>query len=102
MRMQQNQSSLLFHIPTNDNLNSTLWVQTSVEYQTLARQAYKLAEIQLKAALKDRKWTASLEQTEKFANLQPAVILDVDETVLDNSPYQARLVKNDDSFNPTT
>jgi acid phosphatase len=89
-------------IPTNDNLNATLWVQTSTEYRTMTRQAYKLAEIQLKAALKDRKWTASLEQTEKFSKLVPAVILDVDETVLDNSPYQARLIKNDDSFNPTT
>jgi len=89
-------------IPSNDNLNGTLWVQTSVEYQSLSRQAFKLASIQLKAALKDRKRTASLEQTEKFSNLPPAVILDVDETVLDNSPYQARLVKSGGSFNPET
>ncbi len=89
-------------IPSHDNLNGTLWVQTSVEYQTLARQAYKLAQVQLKRGLKNRSWTASLEQTENFNNLPPAVILDVDETILDNSPYQARLVKKNTSFNPKT
>jgi acid phosphatase len=34
--------------------------------------------------------------------LKPAVVLDIDETVLDNSPYQARLVRSHGSFNETS
>jgi acid phosphatase len=55
----------------------------------------------LDRALRDRAWTAATEQVnQKFRNLPPAVIMDVDETVLDNSPMQARLVidhKQDDN-----
>ncbi|NBB80297.1 MAG: hypothetical protein GVY36_12785 [Verrucomicrobia bacterium] len=32
----------------------------------------------------------------------PAIIVDIDETVLDNSPYQARLIQTGDSFDPKT
>lgn len=86
----------------NDGLNATLWVQTSAEYDMLARQSWFLAERQLEVALKDKKWSAATEQGEKFAKLPPAVIVDVDETVLDNSRYQARLAKNGTSFAPDT
>ncbi len=90
-------------IPAHNNLHSTLWVQTAAEYDALTRQAYAAAQVSLLAGLKDRKWTAApVEQTEKFSNLPPAVILDIDETVLDNSPYQARLVAEGGSFNPDT
>ncbi|MEN9478431.1 MAG: hypothetical protein RLZZ300_2572, partial [Pseudomonadota bacterium] len=34
--------------------------------------------------------------------LPPAVVMDVDETVLDNSPYQARLVRDGASYEDTT
>jgi acid phosphatase len=44
-------------------------------------------------ALADPDWTAALEQTGDVSALPPAVILDVDETVLDNSAYAARLLK---------
>ena len=39
-------------------------------------------------ALKEKKWTAAIEQTGEYKKLPPAVVLDVDETVLDNSPKQ--------------
>jgi 5'-nucleotidase (lipoprotein e(P4) family) len=42
--------------------------------------------------LNNRHWTAALEQTRSFENLPPAVILDLDETVLDNSVFESRLV----------
>lgn len=84
----------------NDGLNATLWVQTSAEYEMLARQSWLTAERQLERALKDKKWSAATEQGEKFNRLKPAVIVDVDETVLDNSPYQARLVRDNASFAP--
>jgi acid phosphatase len=70
-----------------------LWTQTSVEYRATALQSYRIAKEMLDQALDDPTWTAALEQTGDFADLPPAVILDVDETVLDNSFYEARLIE---------
>jgi 5'-nucleotidase (lipoprotein e(P4) family) len=75
-----------------ENLNSVLWVQTSGEYEAIARQSYVLAGQMLERALADPGWTAALEQGASYRDLPPAVILDVDETVLNNSAYQAGLV----------
>jgi 5'-nucleotidase (lipoprotein e(P4) family) len=83
---------------TNDNLNAVVWVQTSVEYEASARQAYQAATRQLDAALAAPRWTAALEQTADPSALPPAVILDIDETVLDNSYYQARLIRDGGTF----
>jgi len=85
-----------------EGLNATLWVQTAVEYRASALQAYELAGRMLEPALEDSSWTAALEQTGDYAALPPAVVLDVDETVLDNSPYQARLILDRDVFGPRT
>jgi len=84
-------SSLSGHIP--EKLNSILWVQSSTEYQMAATQSYLLARVMLDKGLEDNNWTAAVEQSEDYSHLPPAVILDVDETVLDNSAYQARLEK---------
>jgi acid phosphatase len=78
-----------------EGLNATLWVQRAAEAKFAARQAYRLATRQLDAALRDKKWSAAIEQTGAFRKLPPAIILDIDETVLDNSAYQARLVRDD-------
>jgi acid phosphatase len=53
------------------------------------------------AALADPTWDAlpAGDRAAPAAGLPPAVIVDVDETVLDNSPYQARLVRSGGSFN---
>lgn len=85
---------------TNENLNSVLWTQTSAEYAATAIQAYQGATVMLDRALADSTWTAALEQLEQgdYHDLPPAVILDVDETVLDNSIYQARLVQHGAEF----
>lgn len=80
-------------------LQGTLWMQTSPEYQMVTREIYSLARMKLDAALKDSAWTAATEQTGNFSGLPPAVILDVDETVLDNSGFEARLVKNNSYYN---
>lgn len=79
-------------------------MQTAVEYEATTLQAYRLAERQLDAALGDPKWSAAIEQTGDVSRLPPAVVLDVDETVLDNSLFQARGVRDntvysDDSWN---
>lgn len=79
-----------------DALNATAWVQTSAEYRACALQAWRSARLALERALKDRRWTAALEQTGDARRLPPAVIVDIDETVLDNSPGQARFLLEGD------
>ena len=46
--------------------------------------------------------TRRLIQTGSYLNLPPAVIIDLDETAIDNSAYEAGLVVNDTRFNPKT
>jgi 5'-nucleotidase (lipoprotein e(P4) family) len=87
----------------NDNLNAVLWMQKSVEYKANAEAVFALAKIRLDQALKDKSWTAApAEQTGDFRNLTPAVVVDADETVLDNSGYQAWMVMEGTTFNPKT
>lgn len=80
---------------------ATLWVQNAAEYDALTRQVYNAASSRLTRALEDSYWTAATEQEDPYFGLPPAVILDVDETVLDNAPFQARMIKQNSSFNPT-
>lgn len=79
-----------------NRLDSVLWVQTSVEREGVYQQAYRQARAMLDKARKDKSWTAAIEQTGAYRKLPPAVILDVDETVIDNSPEQAEVAKNGD------
>jgi 5'-nucleotidase (lipoprotein e(P4) family) len=66
-------------------------------------QAYVLARIRFDEALADKSRTADpTVQTGDFANKPPAVVLDVDDTVLNTSQYQAWNVKAGTSFNPKT
>lgn len=89
--------------PANDTLNAVLWMQRSVEYKANTLSAFALAQIRLDQALADKNWTAApAEQTAAYQDLPPAVILDADETILDNSGYQAWLVTAGESFNPKT
>lgn len=86
----------------HENLNAVLWVQTALEYEASALQAYRLAERQLDAALADPSWTAAIEQKGDVARLPPAVILDIDETILDNSYYQARMIRDNTPYSTDT
>ena len=87
-------------VPPNDLLLATLWTQRSVEYKANALTVFALARIRLDEALADKSWTAApLEQKGDFANLPPAIILDVDETILDNSLYQGWMMKANQTFN---
>ena len=90
-------------VPPNDLLLAALWTQRSVEYKANALTVFALARIRLDEALADKSWTAAPgEQKGDFAGLPPAVILDVDETVLDNSLYQVWMLKNDQTFSTRT
>lgn len=83
-------------VPADDNLNAVLWMQRAAEYRATCETVYHAAADQLDAALKDPDWDALVpaERANAAKGLPPAVVLDVDETVLDNSPYQARLVRS--------
>lgn len=83
-------------VAADDNLNAVLWMQTSAEYQAAATTVYRAAADHLDVALKEKHWDALVtgERGNASTGLPPAVIMDVDETVLDNSPYQARLVRD--------
>ena len=83
---------------TNENLNAVLWMQTSAEYRASALQTYRLAAMQLDTAMRDARWTAAVEQTTDPSALPPAVILDLDETVLDNSAFEARQMRDGQPF----
>lgn len=83
-----------------ERLNAVLWMQTSAEYNVLCTNAYKQASQAIDAGLANTNWTAATEQTENFSSLPSAVILDLDETVLDNRPYEAQLIKNQSEFAP--
>ena len=87
-------------VAADDNLNAVLWVQRSAEYQAVSQTIYRAAADQLDAALNQKNWDALVptERGNAATGLKPAVIMDVDETVLDNSPYQARLVRDGKEF----
>lgn len=88
-------------VPQNDLLNATLWMQQSVEYKATTVSLFALARLRLDEALADKKWTAVADlQKGDVTNLPPAIVLDADETVLDNSPYEAGLVTRGTAFSP--
>ena len=87
--------------PVHPTHQATLWVQNSTEYHALALQTYQTAASHLQDALTDSSWSASLEQTGmEVTHLPPAIILDIDETVLDNAPYQARMISVLSEYDP--
>lgn len=79
--------------PGHTILNSTLWVQSAAEYRANALQTYAAATRALDAALADRTWTAASEEQDNDPSQPPAVILDLDETALDNTGFEARVIR---------
>ncbi len=90
----------------DDNLNAVLWVQRAEEYRANSLSIFRAATDHLDAALAQRDWDALTPGEREAAGdasaLPPAVIMDIDETVLDNSPYQARLVHNGLEYDDAT
>jgi acid phosphatase len=86
--------------PADDSLNATAWFQTSVERDLVYTAIYRAAGEHLDTALKDRRWDAlpKDERTNDASKLPPAIIVDVDETVLDNSPSQVRQIRERRGF----
>jgi hypothetical protein len=85
-------------VPAHDQRHAIAWVQTATEYEALARMVFQGARHRLdpiiSAARADqlREWSA-MPADEFLGNdggQPPAVIFDLDETLLDNSAYQRR------------
>ena len=75
---------------------ATLYMQKAAEYRALAYQAYNMARWQLDVDL-DKK---NIKKLPKAEQKKPrAVMVDIDETMLDNSPSQAYGIKNRIAFN---
>jgi acid phosphatase len=92
-------SGTLAQTPQHDLLNAALWMQRSVEYKANSLAMFALAKIRLDQALADKNWTgAPAEQTGAYQDLPPALILDLDETLIDNSRFQAWMVMSDKVF----
>lgn len=89
-------------LPGNDLLNAVLYQQTAAEYRASTLQAFAQAKLALKDSLADTSITAAEEQSGDFQKLPPAIVVDVDETMLDNSAYQARLIKTGEVFADAT
>ncbi len=64
-----------------------LWVKHAAEYRAIAEQVYRTAEEALPAYIDDTSWSAMPGQN-NADDLPPAVILDVDETVVSNVDFQ--------------
>jgi 5'-nucleotidase (lipoprotein e(P4) family) len=79
---------------TADNeyqVGAVLYMQKAGEYRALAYQAFNLARWQLDADLDKR----AVKKLPKAEQKKPrAVMVDIDETILDNSPAQAYNIKN--------
>lgn len=80
--------------PPNRSLDSNLWMQISAEYRACCYQSFNLARRRLMEKLRDvppHGWAR-----------RPAIVLDLDETVLDNSAFQTRLIRNGLAFDAKT
>lgn len=68
--------------------SAVLWTQRSAECRALRHQTFALARLRLDMLL--------TEETQD--QRPPAIVVDIDETVLDNSPYQAHLILDHTSY----
>jgi 5'-nucleotidase (lipoprotein e(P4) family) len=84
--------------PVNNDydIGATLFVQKSAEYRALAYQAYNIARWRLDEDLAGK----NKHDIPKIERKKPrAIMVDIDETVLDNSAYQAHEIIDHESFN---
>lgn len=72
---------------SNKLLLATAWYQQSAEMRACYYQSYKMAQIALESNLQNYK-----------GKKPAAVVLDIDETVLDNSPFEAKLIADRESY----
>jgi len=74
-------------------VGAVLYMQRAAEYRALAYQAFNWARVMLDNDEKTKKKLPKVERKKTRA-----VVVDIDETVLDNSPAQSYLIKNHELF----
>jgi 5'-nucleotidase (lipoprotein e(P4) family) len=88
-QLQQDTAEITTKQLNQQGMLAVNWVQQSGEYRALTYQAFNLAKLTF--------------DTAKSKNIsRPAIIVDIDETVLDNSPYQAGLLDSNKGYETTT
>ena len=70
---------------------AVLWTQSSAEYRALALQSFTLARLRIDQDLAQHRSRRRMKP--------PAIIVDADETVLDNSRFQAELILRGSFYN---
>jgi acid phosphatase len=66
------------------------WVRDAAEFDALTMQAYRAASDDLPRLIADKSWSA-LPGQKNYGLLPPAIIFDVDETLVSNVHFQERL-----------
>ncbi len=90
-----NQTQLIDSTNNSEYLTyATLWYQKSAELQAIYYQNFNLAKLMLDKYIKENRL--------KLKKKPRAIITDIDETVLDNSPYNANLILKGTSYNKET
>ncbi len=64
-----------------------VWVRDAAEFDAIAMQVYRVASDDLPGLVADKSWTAMPGQT-NYGELPPAIIFDVDETLVSNVAFQ--------------
>lgn len=72
---------------------ATLWIRNSSEFRAASEIIYRAALAALAEGLADPAWTAEPTQAGALLALPPAVVMDIDETVFDNSEPQAEMLR---------
>ena len=78
-------STPVTHSPDRDL--GFLWVKHAAEYEAVSRQVYQAAGLALADFVADQSWSA-LPGQDDAEGLPPAIIFDVDETVVSNVDFQ--------------
>ena len=88
-------------VPAREQVIATSWMRHSLEYQFLAGQVFRHATQALAAAITET-GTASIEQhaMADFMTLPPAVVVDIDETSIDNLDFTSALTTSGRYFDP--
>ncbi len=77
---------------------ATLGVRNSAEYRASAETIYRGALEALERGLADPAWSAEPSQSGDLSAMPPAVVMDIDETVLDNAEPQAEMLRDGTCF----
>lgn len=81
---------------TEYQVASILYMQKAAEFRALCYQAFNLAKMQIDND-GDKKYQKTLTKADR--KMPRAIVVDIDETMLDNSPAQAFGAKNRQGFN---